>query len=58
MIRYLKPNHECSNCGSLFTPQAFRYHPEKECYAIALKNEMLKDEIENYGKFNNWGIGI
>ena len=59
MKRYFDyKKRECSNCGMLTTSEAFKYHDEKTCYVIAFKNEILKNEIENYGKFNNMGTGI
>ena len=57
MKRYLT-NHECSNCGMLHTKESFKHHKEKVCLAIALKNEILRNETENYGVFKDKGIGI
>jgi len=57
-MKYDPVKHECSDCGTLCTPEAFKYHPKKECLAIQFKNRILKDEIDNYGKFNDYGGGI
>lgn len=46
MRRYITKDHECSHCGILITPEAFKYHSEAECFMIEMKNKQLKDEIE------------
>ena len=44
---------ECSRCGLLCTPEAFKYHIRyeiKQCETKEFKNMLLQTEIERGGK--------
>lgn len=41
-------NYDCKKCGMLLTKEAVKYHTQKECFMIEMKNRALEDEIKNY----------
>ena len=54
MKRVFDPtNHCCSQCGTLLTKEAFRYHTTVECFMAEIRHKELEEMVN--GKTNKKG---